>query len=252
MQAHWTHPRGIPRSIAFTLGAVAGYVDSCTFLGLFGLFVAQVTGSFVFAGAQLVEHDPHLNVKLLAMPMFFIASVVTAVIVECASRRGHPPCLWALVFQWILLVGFLVTGLIGEPFGNANAPLAAAVAFFGISAMGAQAVVGRNLVAPQISTNVMTNNLTQLAFDLTGLFMARAALRRAADDRESQERLSSARASVAGLWPVLLGFLIGTLVGAFAYAAFGFLCVIVAILISSGLVGWAYADWCRQRGALSQ
>jgi hypothetical protein len=36
---------------------LAGYVDSCTFLALFGLFVAQVTGSFVLADAKLVTGD---------------------------------------------------------------------------------------------------------------------------------------------------------------------------------------------------
>ena len=39
------------RVASLLLSIVAGYVDSCTFLGLFGLFVAQVTGSYVAAGA---------------------------------------------------------------------------------------------------------------------------------------------------------------------------------------------------------
>jgi hypothetical protein len=34
--------------------AVPG-VDSCTFLALFGLFIAQLTGSFVAAGAQIAR-----------------------------------------------------------------------------------------------------------------------------------------------------------------------------------------------------
>jgi uncharacterized membrane protein YoaK (UPF0700 family) len=33
----------VPRPIPFVLSFVAGYVDSCTYLGLFGAFVAQVT-----------------------------------------------------------------------------------------------------------------------------------------------------------------------------------------------------------------
>jgi uncharacterized membrane protein YoaK (UPF0700 family) len=33
------------------LSFVAGYLDSYTYLSLFGLFAAQVTGSFVIAGA---------------------------------------------------------------------------------------------------------------------------------------------------------------------------------------------------------
>ena len=37
----------VPRPIPVVLSVVAGYVDSCTYLGLFGVFVAQATGTFV-------------------------------------------------------------------------------------------------------------------------------------------------------------------------------------------------------------
>jgi Protein of unknown function (DUF1275) len=42
----------LPLSMPVLLSFVAGYIDSYTYLGLFGLFVAQVTGSFVIAGAE--------------------------------------------------------------------------------------------------------------------------------------------------------------------------------------------------------
>ena len=51
------HPhRHVPlqKTMPMLLSFVAGYVDSYTYLALFGLFVAQVTGSFVIAGAELV------------------------------------------------------------------------------------------------------------------------------------------------------------------------------------------------------
>lgn len=51
-------PRSIPSGVLPLLSFVAGYVDGCTYLALFGLFVAQVTGSFVLTGAQLVTPSP--------------------------------------------------------------------------------------------------------------------------------------------------------------------------------------------------
>ena len=48
-------PRPMPPTVSLLLSFVAGYVDSCTFLA-FGLFVAQVTGSFVLIGAQPVSY----------------------------------------------------------------------------------------------------------------------------------------------------------------------------------------------------
>ena len=50
----------IPRPIPVLLSVVAGYVDSCTYLGLFGVFVAQATGSFVLAGTRFIKSEPGL------------------------------------------------------------------------------------------------------------------------------------------------------------------------------------------------
>jgi uncharacterized membrane protein YoaK (UPF0700 family) len=44
-------PPPLPRAVPPLLSLVAGYVDSITFLALFGFFAAQVTGSFVVAAA---------------------------------------------------------------------------------------------------------------------------------------------------------------------------------------------------------
>ena len=46
-------PLPLPLLVPVLLSFVAGYVDSYTYLTLFGLFVAQVTSSFVIAGAEL-------------------------------------------------------------------------------------------------------------------------------------------------------------------------------------------------------
>jgi hypothetical protein len=40
-------PRPVPRAVPPLLSFAAGFVDSCTALALFGLFVAQVTGSYL-------------------------------------------------------------------------------------------------------------------------------------------------------------------------------------------------------------
>ncbi len=86
------------------LSFVAGYVDGCTILGLFGLFVAQVTGSFVIAGAQLVAPDEGVLVKVLAIPVFFAAAVATTVMIALVRRHGRALVL-SLAVECALLVG---------------------------------------------------------------------------------------------------------------------------------------------------
>src|ERR1700752_4944378 len=74
-------PPAPPALLPMLLSFVAGYVDSYTYLALFGLFVAQVTGSFIIAGAELVRHDYGVAGKLLAIPAFLAAAAVTAAVI---------------------------------------------------------------------------------------------------------------------------------------------------------------------------
>src|ERR1700749_3868324 len=102
-------PRWVPALLSF----VAGYVDSYTYLALFGLFVAQVTGSFVIAGAELVRHDTGATGKLLAVVMFIVACAITAALIALARERGHTPMPWMLALEAILLAAFVSIVLFG-------------------------------------------------------------------------------------------------------------------------------------------
>ena len=83
-------PATMPARMPALLSFLAGYVDSCTFLALFGLFVAQVTGSFVLAGTLFVTHHHGVVIKIMAIPAFFLAGVGTTVIVRRLARRRSP------------------------------------------------------------------------------------------------------------------------------------------------------------------
>jgi hypothetical protein len=61
-----------PRVVTITLSIVAGIIDAYTYLALFGLFVAQVTGSFVIIGTGLVTGSASA-IALLAVPVFLPA-----------------------------------------------------------------------------------------------------------------------------------------------------------------------------------
>ena len=82
-----TRETPLPRSAPALLSFVAGYVDVYTFLALFGLFVAQVTGSFVTAGAELVTHDESITGKVLAIIAFLLSASVSAALIRFARAR---------------------------------------------------------------------------------------------------------------------------------------------------------------------
>src|SRR3954465_11325138 len=97
-------PAILPASVPVLLSVLAGYVDSCTFLALFGLFVAQVTGSFVLAGTLFVTHQHGAVIKILAIPAFFLAGVATTVMVR-RSARGRSALPATLGLEAALLAG---------------------------------------------------------------------------------------------------------------------------------------------------
>src|SRR5271154_5213076 len=97
-------PRWVPPLLSF----VAGYVDMYTFLALFGLFVAQVTGSFVTAGAELVTHDLGITGKVLAIVAFLFAAALTAGLIGWVRDQRGAPLPWMLAFETALLAAFTV------------------------------------------------------------------------------------------------------------------------------------------------
>jgi uncharacterized membrane protein YoaK (UPF0700 family) len=225
-----------PRAMPILLSFVAGYIDSCTFLALFGLFVAQVTGSFVLAGTQLVTHEQGSLLKLLAIPVFFLAGVATTIIVRRSGpARSALPA--TLTLEAALLAGLLAAWLVGAPFSGPNAPAALLASVFGLSAMGVQSALVRLQGLP--STNVMTTNTTQLAIDATELALTWRARRAAPADPTLAADHAQAKARCMVLWPIVLGFLVGTLVGALAYARLDLWCMLFAIVLVAALAAWA-------------
>jgi uncharacterized membrane protein YoaK (UPF0700 family) len=230
-------PGTTPAAVPVLLSFVAGYVDSCTFLALFGLFVAQVTGSFVLAGTGLVTHD-YAVVKLLAIPVFFLAGVVATVMVRSAARRGRAALPTILVLEAALLAGLLACWLGGRPLSDPNALSVLLASLSGLSAMGIQSALVRLVAKDCPSTNVMTMNTTQLAIDATDFVMSWRALRRAPADAETASAYTQVRDRLRGLGTIVLGFLVGTITGAVAYQRLDLWCVLVAIAIVLALAGW--------------
>src|SRR5262249_13554424 len=85
---------------------------------LFGLFVAQVTGSFVLAAAAMVTNEQGALTKLLAIPVFLLAAVTTTIFAVMLERRGRAALAWVLGLECAVLTGFLLTALIGGPHGR--------------------------------------------------------------------------------------------------------------------------------------
>ena len=230
-------PAVVPPLLSFT----AGFIDSCTVLALFGLFVAQVTGSFVLAAAAFVTHEQGAVTKVLAIPVFLLAAVATTMLAVMVERRGRSAIRWVLGLECAVLTGFLVAVFVGEPLRDPNAVAVVVASLLGLFAMGTQSATVRLLMRNVASTNVMTTNTTQIAIDATELALAWQARRRAPADAAAAQAYDTARRRLAGLFPIMLGFLLGTAAGTLAYVTTGLWGLLLPLAIMYGIFAWAGA-----------
>jgi uncharacterized membrane protein YoaK (UPF0700 family) len=232
-------PAPLPRAVPPLLSLVAGYVDSITFLALFGFFAAQVTGSFVVAAAELVVDDRGVAAKMLAIPAFMLGAGTAAaiIIVRRGSKRSSLPLVFTL--EALLLAGFVALMLYSWPITDPDAWLGAIAGLLSAAAMGVQSALVRLLLRGVPQTNVMTGNSTQLAIDATELLYARLRPARVAADADLAAQVAEARKRFATVFAVLMGFLIGALGGALAYAAGGPWSACLAIVVVAGLIAWS-------------
>lgn len=223
------------------LAFVAGFVDSCSYLGLFGLFTAQVTGSFVVAGAQLARAEGGVIVKLLAIPIYILGVVLATLVIRWCRRNRRSPLGVVLVFDAVLLAGFLVAGWSGGPFLGADQAASIATATFALAAMGAQSALVRLLFKGMGPTTFMTGNTTQFGIDVTEWALAWLALRRSPSDAGAAQAAAEAAGRAGRVLSLLGGFLAGAASGALGFALLGFTSVVVAIAVTLLAGLWALA-----------
>ena len=223
-----------PLAVPIVLAGVAGFVDACTFLGLFGFFVAQVTGSYVLAGAHPVAGWPGAAV-VLAVPVFFAGGVAATLAAIAGHGIVRRPLATALALETLLLVAFAATFAARPLFGALETPVLAA-SMCGLAAMAVQSATVRLLMRGTGSTNVMTTTTSQIAIDAAQLAWAWL------DRTNGAETLRQREALRRRLWkglPLPLGFLLGTMLGAAGFAHVGYPVLVAPVVVVGALALWA-------------
>jgi uncharacterized membrane protein YoaK (UPF0700 family) len=211
---------------ACLLSFVAGYVDTCVFVGLFGLFTAHVTGNFVLIGAELVHHSGGDVVpKILALPVFILAVALAVKVADALHRAGRSPISPLMYGEAALLV---VCGtahfVLGTP-ASATATSALVPGMLAAAAMGMQNAMMRLELATLPSTTVMTVNVTQSSIDVVTM------LSRHADPATDAVKRAEAKRRFARMWPPMLSFTAGAACGAGGYAVAGLAALLVPALL---------------------
>jgi uncharacterized membrane protein YoaK (UPF0700 family) len=211
------------------LSFVAGFVDTCVFVGLFGLFTAHVTGNFVLIGAALVHSSGDVAAKLLALPVFVLAVALTVKASDAlrrARRKRVPPLLFAEAVLLLFAVGLTV--VFGRPLHPDDA-LALGAGMLAAAAMGLQNAMMRLELASLPSSTVMTVNVTQSAIDVVTM------LSRRVDPATDAAKRAEASERFARMWPAMLSFTLGAACGAGGYALAGLMALAVPALLCIAL-----------------
>ena len=234
----------VPLLMPVLLSLVAGYLDSYTYLSLFGLFAAQVTGSFVIAGAEFVTSDFGIAGKLIAIAAFLTAAAATAAFC-IAARDAHRAALpWMLGLEALLLATFVGIMVFGPAVRDARDWHGIVAGIFAAMAMGAQSVAVRLLMKDIPQTNVMTGNMTQLGIAVTELLMTRRRFAANPRGEAANRAVAEVRVRLVTVLSIAVGFLAGAASGAVAFATTGLTGALAAVAIVAALALWAMT---RQR-----
>lgn len=232
----------LQKTMPFLLSFVAGYVDSFTYLALFGLFAAQVTGSFVIAGAEFVHHDAGVIGKLLAIVAFIAAAAVTCALIGLARGSGRAPMPWMLALEAVLLAVFVAIVLLNPKMSGPTDWNGIVAGLFAASAMGAQSVLVRMLMKGIPQTNVMTGNMTQLGIAMTELVIARRRFVHSAHDAAAVQTYHTVRDQLLVVLSVAVGFLVGAAAGAIVFVTIGVSGALLAVAVVVALALWTLFD----------
>jgi len=207
---------------AMLLSFVAAFVDTSGFIGLFGLFSAHVTGNFVLIGAELVHPGGYgLLGKLLALPVFVAAVILTVRLAQALSVSGRTRVSVLLWIESALLAGAAVTPrLLGRP-AQPDELSGLATGMIIVTAMGLQNALMRIDLPRMPMTTVMTGTVTQVTID------AMLLLGSARGDPQVSLRLRR-------MWPTVVAFLLGAACGAEGYVLFDFW----SLLVPAALCAW--------------
>jgi uncharacterized membrane protein YoaK (UPF0700 family) len=229
----------IPLLMPVLLSFVAGYLDSYTYLSLFGLFAAQVTGSFVTAAAEFVTSDFGIAGKLIAIAAFLAAAAATAMLIFMARETRRAVLPWILGLETFLLASFAAILVFGPAVHDARDWHGIVAGLFAAMAMGAQSVLVRLLMKDIPQTNVMTGNMTQLGIAVTELIMTRRRFAGNLHIDAAERVLAQVRGRLLTVLTIALGFLAGAAVGALAFARTGPSGALAAVAIVGAVALWA-------------
>ncbi|MCA8094659.1 DUF1275 domain-containing protein [Burkholderia anthina] len=202
------------------LAAVAGFVDTLSFVALFGLFTAHVTGNFVLIGAGIAGFGQGVVLKLSVFPAFVCGVIASSLIARSMAGRPAWQGTRALhAVQAVLLLGFCAAGVWASPVTQPDSLPALVAGIVGTFAMGVQNAHPRVIPRAGVPNTVMTGNVTQAILDVVDMLSVSTA----------DSARAAARARFGKMLPAIVAFALGAAGGALGFLQVGFWALLVPV-----------------------
>ena len=204
------------------LSVIAGMVDLTGFFTLGHVFTAHVTGNLVVAAAAAVQGGPWNLAQALAIPVFMLALALVWLIAQASDRGGPSLARLLLLVQFLLLAALLGFSAITKPSADPSGLMAGIAVMIAVSAMACQYALLRLAMPHAVSTAVMTGNLTNTVLALMDSLSERRPL------------LPVDAGRLKRSLHLLIGFLLGCVVAAYAVSVLGDWAWILPVALSAG------------------
>lgn len=146
-----------------------GYLDTVGFLALQGVFVAHVTGNFVTFGAAMIHGAEGAVAKLLVLPVFCLAVLVSRLVTFKLAAANLPTLRIMLAVKTVLLVAGSIAAVVLSPFAKGDSWQLILVAVLFVCAMAIQNAAHRVHIPNAPPTTLMTGSTTQIMLDVAEL-----------------------------------------------------------------------------------
>ena len=210
--------------LVFLLGGVAGFVDGVTFLSLFGLFTANMSGNSARLGVTtgLGEWSASLT-RFVPLVVWVVVVVGTVVMVEARGRGQDHALRPLLVLEIALLSAFMIVGTLLHDDGSLVPQSGAfyALAVLAAVAMGIQTSALRRIDDNvSVHTTFVSGMIVNLAEDAVSAWHHRTPG-------------ANARARMHGI--VVVAFIGGAAAGAALLGELELWCLGVPLVVLAGL-----------------
>lgn len=191
------------------LSLIAGSIDVISFLGL-GLFISHITGNIVVLAARIVHAGEAPLALILSVPVFIVMLGLTKFLVCRLEKIQYDSLRPMLFLQFILILGFLILSTVVGADSNPNTAMAILAGMLGVMAMAVQNALVQLSLKGSPATAVMTTNVTRFVLDMGEIWLGK-----------NLGMVTEARERVKGIWPTIVGFIVGCALGAYCEAIFG-------------------------------